>query len=347
MQTNRSNHSFIRFLALSLTVCMLISTLSGCYFLPAEEDILTPPLKEPEAVTYRTHTVSTGDLEYFVQGKGYIESVSSETLQFGNVSGKLTDIYVKAGDEITEGQLIAELESGDLKYSIQEQQISVKISETNLKVAQKGGDPNSIDIAKYNLELARMKLQKLKDQLEARRLYAPFDGVIVYMSDVRPGDTISAYKTIAQVADPNDLRISFVHDELTKLVHGMVLDIRIADLVTVTGTVVQVPADVPASAPEADKKSVKISLDAKPSDYPELKNYEYKIGDSVYVSVLLDSRTDVVVLPTSYIQKVNTRRYVKVLNNGIPEERDIQLGLQSGNVVEIVSGLEPGEVIII
>ena len=31
----------------------------------------------------------------------------------------------------------------------------------------------------------------------------------------------------------------------------------------------------------------------------------------------------------------------------VPEERDIQLGLQSGNVVEIVCGLEPGEVIII
>ena len=73
--------SFIqKTLSLLMVVCFLMTALSGCYFLPEEEEILTPPLSEPEEVKYKTHTVEKGDIEYYIKGNGYFVSTSSETL---------------------------------------------------------------------------------------------------------------------------------------------------------------------------------------------------------------------------------------------------------------------------
>jgi len=340
--------SFIqKTLSLLMVVCFLMTALSGCYFLPEEEEILTPPLSEPEEVKYKTHTVEKGDIEYYIKGNGYFVSTSSETLQYGNVSGKIRDIFVKNGDTVEKGQLIAELETGDLSYTIKEQQINIKVAETNLKNAKITGNQNSIDLAQYNLELAKLRLQKSLDQQEAARLYSSIDGVVVYVAELEPGSTIGTYQTICRIADPSDLLINFSHNDIDKLVHGMEMTVKINGLdTTLSGVVVQVPADVPVSAPDSERNAVKIALDI-PEELGTLADYGLELGDSVYVSILMDSRKDVIVLPTSYINKVSTRRYVKILNNGIPEERDIEIGLQSGNVVEVVSGLEVGETIVV
>ena len=347
MQKIRGTHFMKRFISMLMIVCLLMTALSGCYFLPEEEEILTPPLSEPEEVTYRTHTVGTGNLEYYIRGTGYFVSTTSETLQFGNVSGKLRDVYVKNGDMVKKGQLIAELETGDLPYTIKEQEINVKISEINLKNAQISGNQNSIAIAEYNLELAKLRLEKYIAQRESVRLYSNIDGVVVYRADLKAGDNIGTHQIICRVADPDDVLITFNHTDVDKLVYGMEMSIKISGLQQpLTGKIVQVPADLPATASDAEKKSVKIELDI-PEGIGTLKDYDLELGDSVNVSILMDSRTDVITLSTGYINKVGTRRYVKILKNGIPEERDVELGLQTGNTVEILSGIEVGDVIVI
>ena len=66
------------------------------------------------------------------------------------------------------------------------------------------------------------------------------------------------------------------------------------------------------------------------------------------LQVLLERKEDIITLPLRYVSSYSARRYVRVLNeDGDPEERDVKLGIQSNNVVEIVSGLEAGEVIVI
>ena len=338
-KVKKSNYFYQR-MAVGLLAMYVMVMLSGCYFLPQEEEILAPPLKEPEQVTYKTTVVELGNVERYIKGNGYFVSTASETLQFGNVSGKIRDIYVKNGDEVKKGQLIAEFETGDLEYNIQEQSIQVKIAEVNLANAKNGGVKNTIEIAQYNLQLAQLKLQKLRQQLEEARLYAGMDGVVVYKNDISAGETIGAYTTIVKISDPKSLQITFTHDDVDELQNGMEMELQIGNREeTYVGKIVQVPADLPPDATDAEKKMVRIDMETIPDDV--------ELGDSVYISLLMEKRENVVVLPMSAISKVGTRRYVRVLKDGIPEERDVELGLQSNNMVEIVSGLEVGETIVI
>ena len=70
-------------------------------------------------------------------------------------------------------------------------------------------------------------------------------------------------------------------------------------------------------------------------------------GTQASISLTLAKAEDVLVLPRGMIRSYLGRRYVQVLNNGVREERDVQLGLESATEVEIVEGLKEGEEVII
>ena len=61
------------------------------------------------------------------------------------------------------------------------------------------------------------------------------------------------------------------------------------------------------------------------------------------ITILLEKKEDVIALPSKYLSKVSTRYYVRVLVDGLPEERDVTVGINNGSLYEITSGLEVGE----
>jgi len=398
---------FVRPIALGLTVLTLLAALSGCYFLPKEEEVLEPPLKEPEAVTYKTHTVEKGTIERFLTGTGKLESTKNEVLYYQNLNGRLKTIHVESGDTVKAGDLIVELDVGDLENTIYKQEKAVRQAELSLEIASRTTEPDAVAVKKaqinydlgqrklnaaktalngmtdaaqraaqqetiyelqQNVELLKLTLEEVstpqkpdaatveraqiaydlekaqletyKEQLNTSRLYASMDGLVTYVAKVEPGDQISAYTDLVRIADSGSLRVSMTTADYSELNIGMAMEITFdGNKNTVyTGKIVQLPSLVDTG--EEDDESVKIVMDSLPEDA--------KIGDSASINVLLERKEDIIVLPLRYVSTYSSRRYVRVLNEeGIPEERDVKLGIQGLNTVEIVSGLEAGDVIVI
>ena len=399
---------FVRPVALCMTVLTLLVALSGCYFLPKEEEVLEPPLKEPEAVTYKTHTVEKGTVERFITGTGKLESTETEVLYYQSLNGRLKTIHVKSGDTVKAGDLIVELDVGDLENTIYRQEKAVRQAELSLEIASRTTQPDAVAVKKaqinynlgqrklnaaktalngmtdeaqkaaqqetiyelqQNLELLKLALQETstpvkpdaaaveraqiaydlekaqleiyRKQLDTSRLYASMDGLVTFVAKAEPGDQISAYTDLVRIADSESLRVSMVTSDYSELSIGMAMEISfdVNKKNIYKGKIVQLPSPVDIVGEEKDE-SVKIEMEALPEDA--------KIGDSANVNVLLERKEDVVVLPLRYVSTYSSRRYVRVLNEeGIPEERDVKLGVQGLNTVEIVSGLEAGEVIVI
>jgi len=122
----------------------------------------------------------------------------------------------------------------------------------------------------------------------------------------------------------------------------MDLEFREAPGRPIKGIVVQTPADAPEDASKEDLSLIKIKLDEIPEDV-DADTLGMAIGAKVQVNILLDSRVNVIVLPSRYLSKVSTRMYVRVLIDGLPEERDVIIGIFNGSEYEIISGLEAGE----
>jgi multidrug efflux pump subunit AcrA (membrane-fusion protein) len=83
---------------------------------------------------------------------------------------------------------------------------------------------------------------------------------------------------------------------------------------------------------------VRISLDDLP---PELES-----GDLVRITVILEQKGDVLWLPKQAIRSFEGRRFVLVEEGEGQRRVDVELGIEGDDRVEILEGLEEGQVII-
>ncbi len=324
-----------RILSVVLLSVMICSLFAGCYLLPEEEETLEAPTLKVKEVTYTTYTVETGDIERWESGTGYFASTRNETLLFGK-SGTMKKIYVRSGETVEEGLLLAELDTDGISDKIEYQEYVVEKAKLNYYAQAENGYGYATQIAKLDYDYQQKQLDKLYVQAENSAIYAPMDGVVTYAASISAGDYVEADRGIVTVADPTQLIIMYKPSKLEEIYTGMTLDITLKnDEQSYTGTVVQTPADVPADASDEDRANVYIELD----ETPEFAS----IGTSVNIAILLEKREDVIALPSKYLSKVSTRYYVRVLVDGLPEERDVTVGMNNGSLYEITGGIEAGE----
>ncbi|MBI5139074.1 efflux RND transporter periplasmic adaptor subunit [Candidatus Nomurabacteria bacterium] len=189
--------------------------------------------------------------------------------------------------------------------------------------------------------VAEAEIQKIRAEIRKNTIYAPFKGVVTNIE-----------KEIGENADLGERVISLLGEEKLEVV------LQVSEL------------DVSKLVPGA---SIKISLDAiKGEDfYGVLKTvnsreteiegvpvYEafveldpdprIKSGMNASGTTILETKDDVIAIPSYLVEKVGEKNIVKVvLADGTEIEREVTLGLVgTDSMVEIVSGLSLGEKVI-
>jgi multidrug efflux pump subunit AcrA (membrane-fusion protein) len=105
-----------------------------------------------------------------------------------------------------------------------------------------------------------------------------------------------------------------------------------------TGKIRQLPS--PYGTGASDDKVVHVLLDKAPSADT------YQLGDKVTVVIQLASKQDVVWLPPDAIRNAGGRTFVIINSESGPKRVDVELGLQTRDMVEILSGLDEGQVVV-
>jgi len=78
------------------------------------------------------------------------------------------------------------------------------------------------------------------------------------------------------------------------------------------------------------------------------ENFQLREGLTVTVSILVDERNDVLLVPNSAITSSGRQTYVKVmLPDGTIEDRSVTTGISDWQYTEIVEGLNEGEKVVI
>ncbi len=152
---------FISILAgfLSSTGCSQPSS----YIDNGEETDVTP-VPTPIIPTKPTYSVQRGNVVNQIEFTGRITPVDEEELSF-HTNGYVKNIYIERGEAVKEGQVLADLEVGDLENLLAQSQLSLKTSETQLIAAQQLISDTLtearilLDIEKIRLEQAQYNLQ--------------------------------------------------------------------------------------------------------------------------------------------------------------------------------------------
>ena len=78
---------------------------------------------------------------------------------------------------------------------------AIQRAELAIEEARQGGNELKTRVAG-----AKLEVERIQSQIDAGRLYAPFDGKIASI-DVRPGDAVQAYKAVISVMNDRSLRL--------------------------------------------------------------------------------------------------------------------------------------------
>lgn len=161
MFTTRSIHILSRFVP-----ALAPLLLSSCFLLPQEEEILAPPLAEPPQISYRTEAVSRGSLQDTIRAFGSFVSGSQSDLFFDRRGGRLKTMHVAIGDEVSEGDLIADLYTDNVEAEIAQAELDLRRARLALERArEQNGDRFTLEFARADRDLAEMRLEQLREDL--------------------------------------------------------------------------------------------------------------------------------------------------------------------------------------
>lgn len=342
-----------------LPVLMLLTAgfLSSCGLLPEEEETLAPPLIQPKRQEYELYKVERKDITRYVKGVGFLEPVNQAQLYFRESDKNIKSIDVKYGQQVKKGTIVARIDCGNLEIRIKQQEIEVKKAELELGRLQKQLDlygsmlpehrpprneldklEDDIKIKAMDLDSEKIALDGLRKDFEESVLKAPFNGQVTFIEDLEEGDPVEAYETVVTVADPAELQVYYQSDNVKYIKTGMKAEILI-DETKLEGVVTLSPDNVPADAHEKFKNAVLISVPHLPSDA--------ELGDSVELSIPVESRKNTVVIPKKGLQRMFGNAYVRVMDGDSKQEVDVETGIETYNEVEITSGLKEGQMVIL
>ncbi len=175
------------------------------------------------AGTYATATVHTGngDIVSSLAGTVYYPDPTSVNAE---KQGKVKNIYVKNGDWVQKGAVIARLESTDLNDALKTAQQNYTNAVTSLQEAK-----NNYQNALTNLENARSNLEDRQSNAEDYTITAPISGVVL-SKDFKAGDTVYGQNstTLMTIADMSKMKFTISVDELD------IADIQLGQEVEVT-----------------------------------------------------------------------------------------------------------------
>jgi len=335
--------SLFKKVSLLLTTVLITTAFSGCYFFPREEEVLAPPIKVPDNVEYDTIEAVKGDIENTISCTGVFVSVNQLDQFYKDRGGRLQSIKVQLGDKVKKGDVIAELETDMILNDIQLQEIALKKAQLIYDSAKtryeiEGGSKSELEMAELEVESNQLRLNSLKKEYERTKLTAAIDGEVVYITDIKLGEYVNAYQTIVRIADPSQLQLRYSADKVSNFKLGMKAVIVLDDK-EYSGEVVMTPSDVPDDANEEVKKSVQLKVDDLPADVT--------IGRPATIELTLEKRSGVIIVPKQVVNTFGSRKFVNVLKDNIREERDIDTGVENSTQVEVLNGLDAGELVIV
>lgn len=330
-----------------------------------EEDVQTVLVQEQEAEAYPTTTVEYGDVVKNIVISCKYTSMEKQDLAFP-VDGKLiARIDVELGDYVTAGQLLAALDVKDLEEMITEAQFRVDSQELKLKQTEEmkqfeldsaenlygytsGSDADKkaleekkegiqesykirIEDMRDELLAQKKRLQQYREELADGQLFTEMTGEVTYLRNSAL-DTYSKKDEVVITVSNHDA-CYFASDKVEY------------------ASCFEEGVGVNLIYREAGKE---YNCEVFPAlmDTWEEKMYFKTVGEEIIpintdatIALELEHKENVLCVPASAIHKSDNGLFVYLEKDGLLEMRYVTVGLEGDTLVEIVDGLEQGEII--
>ena len=332
-----------RLLLVTLGVTVLISCTQE------EEQALTEQLRP-----VRTMLLSPVDVSRAHEFTAVVDASQKADLSF-KVSGQLAEFFVKQGDSVLKGDVIARLDDTDISIQLDEAQAVYEKARSEYSRGRaliKKSYISKVDFGKLKASYnsAQAQLEAAKNNLRYTELIASFDGVIAKTYTERYQE-ISAQSAVVRLHDLNQIKL------IVDIPESMMIRLNKGNQQSqVTAVFNSIPehtfaltfSEVSTLADELTKTYEVIFLMDTPKDFTILPG----MTAVVRAELNIDSATaPSFYLPSNVVLKEGQDNYVFVLEQvaegkGKISKKLITIGEITPLGIEVYSGLQQGELVV-
>lgn len=304
----------------------------------------TSAAKEERVMPVVVMPLTTETFRHYVEVQGSVDA-KNNVMVTPQSPGLLTAVYVKEGDNVRVGTIIAKVDDSILRQSIEEVKNQLSLVQTVFEKQsrlweQKIGTELQYLQAKNNKEALEKKLVTLNTQLGQSRITAPISGVVDQVI-AKIGEMASPGMPIARVVNLGSLKV------VAKVADSYVASIRKGDevLIKFPDLDQEYKARVTFVSTTVDPLSRTFKIEANLPSSSALKPNmlaQVQINDA--------SKNGAIVIDQNVIQTTENGQVVYVAemegSRKVAKVRIIKTGLNYNGKVEVLEGLKAGDQLI-
>lgn len=279
---------------------------------------------------------------FTVEGKGFVQAKNRVDVR-AQVSGTVDEVPVQEGTTVKAGQVIARLSNDGLAQQARQAEIDLTSTQNNLaNLLQPPGTASDADIQAQQIKIDQLKLTLASRErdLAALTISAPVGGTII-ARNINMGDRPGTNQVIATIADYSSMQVVAGIDELDvgKIKVGLPAKITVEALrgKAYDATVTKI---APSGTTSQGVTTYPVTL-----TIPNAKGI--LAGMTANVSILADQRQGVLYVPVEAVQRKGDQQLVRLVKNDEVTQVEVKTGLSTDTVVEVVSGLNERDQVVI
>jgi RND family efflux transporter MFP subunit len=296
-----------------------------------------------------TFTSEQNVFMHYLELQGNV-STKMNLMIFPEYSGVLTRVYVKEGQRVSKGQILAKIDDGGMSQQLAQAEIQSNLAKTTFDRQerlwnQKIGSEIQYLQAKSNYEAQAQMVNQIKQQIGKTVVRAPFSGTIDDVISEQGSVVGSGQSQLMRIVNLDNMYIE------TNVPESHISNVTINKDVKIEFPVLGKTVDAKIRQagnfinPANRTFKIEIAIPNKDKDIKPNLTAKVKINDYTNDKAIL--------IPQSIIsENANGEQYVYVVNDkksnneGVARRVIIETGKTQGDVIEVLKGLENGDEII-
>lgn len=318
----------------SLIVVFLVSLLftSGCGILPTEDERLNPPIKEAREIEYKTTPVARMDLKKELVIFAQWKPANKVLYSFSEYNAPFLEYRVAAGDTVKPGDIMAVLDIGNIDKRIRDMEITYqkqKLSYERTKERYNAGLLSEFDLKLAELDFQDItnKFNDLKEEKAGSLLVSDIEGTVLTIMNIESGSIVNTGVNMVTLVKNDDIMLQGSSTQARNS------PIKVGDYVQLESR------DEIVDATISNIQGTLVTIQ------PERMLEIWQLGSTVKANIPISSSQGTLVVDIQALKSLGGTYYVRVLVDGIAIEKNVTLGISSGRLVEILTGLDRKSVV--
>ena len=322
-----------------------------------------------EKVQVKTAEAALRDITQSISYSGSIESYNRVKIG-SEIAGRVAAVSFRELDDVQAGQVMVKLENGEIKAQLNQAKEALNQAKINLvnteknlsrvkELFEKGfaskeqldSAQQAFDVNEALVEQNRSNYAVVSARLEYATIRAPISGTVIsknvtvgeIVAGPLGGGNFSMPTAMAEIADFSNLEVHVDVDEVDigkiKVGQDAVISVDAYPDKTVKGVVEEI------ALMTSGRREIGITYRVK----AQIENPEkiLKLGMTANVDIVIRSRSQVLSVPSGAVLAKEDKKLVFTISGQKIQRREIMTGIEGEEFMEVTSGLQPGERVVI